>query len=259
MRRLARPRASLLALARRRLAAAGGSSRAGGPRQPRRAALPASLIADQVTYDRDTDSSCRVRQCRGALPGRVLRATRIIYDERADEIRAEGPLLLTDPDGGVLIADSAALTPDLKDGLITSARLLIDGTAPARRGRGRAAVTGAMRRSSARSRAPARSAPSNPTPTWAIRAVAGHRGRGRAPHLLRERPPRALRRCRLAIVPRAQHPRAGRRPARAASCAPQFQQSDIYGFGFKLPYYTRARAVGRRDDHALPHHRAAAC
>ena len=48
--------------------------------------------------------------------GRVLRAARITYDEAADEIRAEGPIVLTDPDGGVLLADAAALTPDLPRG-----------------------------------------------------------------------------------------------------------------------------------------------
>ena len=88
---------------------------------------PASLIADQVTYDRERRLLVAAGNVEVLYEGRVLRAHRIVYDEAADEIRAEGPLVLTDPAGGVLLADAAALTPDLEDGLITSARLLIAG------------------------------------------------------------------------------------------------------------------------------------
>jgi LPS-assembly protein len=89
--------------------------------------LPAVLTADSVTYDRETKQLVAAGDVEVLYQGRVLRATRIVYDERADSIRAEGPLTLTDPDGGVLFADSAALTPDLEEGLVSSARLLIDG------------------------------------------------------------------------------------------------------------------------------------
>ena len=100
----------------------------------------------------------------------MLRASRITYDEAADEIRAEGPIVLTDPDGGVLLADAAALTPDLTEGLISSARLLIAGQAAARRGRGpprsgeRYATLDKVVASTCTICA------GDPTPTWAIRA-----------------------------------------------------------------------------------------
>ena len=93
------------------------------PAQP----LPASLVADQVTYDRESELLIATGNVEVLYQGRVLRATGSSTTRRRHEIRAEGPLLLTDPAGGVLIADSAALTPDLEDGLISSARLLIAG------------------------------------------------------------------------------------------------------------------------------------
>ena len=74
--------------------------------------LPASLIADQVTYDRETRILTASGNVEVLYQGRVLRAERIIYDEAANQIRAEGPLVLTDPAGGVMLAESAALTPD---------------------------------------------------------------------------------------------------------------------------------------------------
>ena len=75
--------------------------------------LPASLIADQVTYDRETRILTASGNVEVLYQGRVLRAERIVYDEGQNQIRAEGDLLLTDPAGGVLMAESAALTPDL--------------------------------------------------------------------------------------------------------------------------------------------------
>ena len=125
---------------------------------PRGQDLPASLVADQVTYDRETRLLTASGNVEVLYQGRVLRARRIIYDEAADEIRAEGPLVLTDPAGGVLLADAAALTPDLTDGLISSARLLIAGQLQLAAAEVRAPAA-ATRRSTARSRAPAPSAP----------------------------------------------------------------------------------------------------
>ena len=130
------------------------------------------------------------------------------------EIRAEGPLLLTDPAGGVLLADAAALTPDLEDGLISSARLLIAGqlqlaAAEVRRKDGRYATLYRTVASSCTICA------ENPTPTWAIRASRVTRGRRGPAHLLRERPARAVRPAgRLPAA--AEHPRARRRRGRAA-------------------------------------------
>src|SRR5918999_3274556 len=89
--------------------------------------LHVSLIADRVGYDDESRILTAEGNVEILYEGRVLRASRVVYDEPADEIRVEGPLVLTDPDGGVVLADAAVLTPDLTEGLITSARLLIAG------------------------------------------------------------------------------------------------------------------------------------
>ena len=75
----------------------------------------------------------------------------------------------------------------------------------------------------------------DPTPTWAIRAARVTRDEVGAADLLRGRAARALRRP--GRLPAAgEHPRAGRTRA-SGFLVPQFLQSSIYGFGFKLPYY----------------------
>jgi hypothetical protein len=87
--------------------------------------LPASLVADNVTFDRATGLLVATGNVEVLYGDRVLRASRITYDQEADEVRAEGPIVLTDPAGGVLLADSAALSPDLQAGLVAGARVLI--------------------------------------------------------------------------------------------------------------------------------------
>ena len=85
-----RPRLAALLLTAAALAPAGAQ---------RAQEMPASLIADQVTYDRETRILTASGNVEVLYQGRVLRADRIVYDERRNEIRAEGDLLLTDPAG----------------------------------------------------------------------------------------------------------------------------------------------------------------
>lgn len=59
--------------------------------------------------------------------GQRLRATRVIYDRSTDQLTIEGPIRLDDDHSGtVLLADSAALDADLRNGLLTSARLVLN-------------------------------------------------------------------------------------------------------------------------------------
>ena len=204
--------------------------------------LPAMLSADAVTYDRETQVLVASGDVEVLYRGRVLHASRITYDERADQIRAEGPIVLTDPDGGVLLADSAALTPDLAEGLISSARLLIDGqlqlaAAEVRRTDGRYAVLQRTIVSSCTICA------GNPTPTWAIRASRVTED-ATAQRLYFENARLEAFGVPIAYLPRLSIPEPG--VARASGfLPPSFQQSDIYGFGIKAPYY---RVLGPSSD-----------
>jgi LPS-assembly protein len=236
--------ASVAALARLRAAAAGLAlalaALAAGPAGPQQ--LPASLVADQVSYDRESGLLVASGNVEVAYQGRVLRATRITYDERRQEIRADGPLQLTDPDGGVLIADAAAMSPDLERGLIESARLLIDGqlqlaAAEARR---RDARYSTLYRTVASS---CTICAGNPTPTWAIRASRITRDAvGRRIYFEHARV--ELFGVPVGYLPRMSVPEPGVTRA-SGFLAPSFLQSQIYGAGFKLPYY---RVLGPSAD-----------
>ncbi len=142
----------------------------------------------------------------------------------------------------MLIADSAALTPDLQNGLISSAHLLIAGqlqlaAAEIQRTDGRYAT---LQRTIASS---CTICAENPTPTWAIRA-----SRVTEDAVLRriyfENARLEMFGVPVGFIPRASIPEPGVTRATGV-LAPSFQQSNLYGFGFKLPYY---RVLGPSAD-----------
>jgi LPS-assembly protein len=87
---------------------------------------PASLVADRVQV---LGSSRIVAEGNVlvAYNGFRLTARRVVYDKYADELIIDGPITLSDADGGMAVfADAAQLSTDLRDGLMTSARLVLE-------------------------------------------------------------------------------------------------------------------------------------
>lgn len=206
--------------------------------------MPASLVADQVNFDQQTGRLTASGNVEVLYGDRVLRAQRIVYDQRADRIEAEG-LLLTDASGGVLIAEGATLTPDLEDGLIESARLLIAGqmqlaAAEARREGGFDTLYRTVASTCTICEGDTR-------PTWAIRASRVIRDAA-AQRIYFENASFELFGVPIGWLPRASIPEPG--AARANGILlPRFQSSSqIYGFGIKLPYY---RTLGEQADMTL--------
>lgn len=85
----------------------------------------ATLVADSVRLNGQDQliASGNVEVFHG---GTSLRAARIIYDQRADELTIEGPIVIRDADGSILTADRATLDPRLENGLLLGARLVLE-------------------------------------------------------------------------------------------------------------------------------------
>ncbi|PWK60440.1 LPS-assembly protein LptD [Roseicyclus mahoneyensis] len=88
---------------------------------------PATLIADSIRF---TQADQVIRAEGGVeifFQGARLRAAAVIYDGATDRVQVTGPITLTEQTGrSVIFADFAELSADLQDGVLRSARLVLD-------------------------------------------------------------------------------------------------------------------------------------
>jgi LPS-assembly protein len=204
-----------------------------------------SLVADEIAIDAEAGTVTARGNVEVFHAGRVLRAQSITYSEPGNEIRATGPLVLTDEDGGLILADAAALTPDLVDGLITNARLLIAGELQL--------AAAEVRRTGARYTSLFNTVASScevcigtPVPTWAIRAERVLRDEEELQVHFRNA---TLELFGLPVVwlpyLRVPDPTVTRA---SGFLVPEFRRSQIYGAGVRIPYY---RVLGPSGDVTL--------
>lgn len=158
-------RASLLVACTLALALAGP-----GAAHAQTAAEPpmASLVADSLRIESD-ETLIAEGNVEVFYDGVRLSAERIVFDRTADTIDIAGPIRLVDAAGSIVFADAARLDRDLSDGILRSARVVLDQQlqlAAAEISRDGARYT-RMRRVVASS---CEVCPDNPTPLWEIRA-----------------------------------------------------------------------------------------
>jgi LPS-assembly protein len=88
---------------------------------------PATLIADDIAFSQGDARITARGQVEVFYEGRRLRAQSITYSRDGDRIEVEGPLTLIDEDGQtIVLAEFADLSADLQDGVLQSARLVLD-------------------------------------------------------------------------------------------------------------------------------------
>jgi LPS-assembly protein len=132
------------------------------------AAEAATLVADQVRIEADSRLIAE-----GAVEvlhkGVRLKASKVTYDQTADRLLIEGPIVLEDGTGTRVLADQADLSADLTEGLLIGARLVLNqqlqmASTQMMRVGGRYTELGRSVASSCQVCA------DNPTPLWEIRA-----------------------------------------------------------------------------------------
>ncbi|MDN5786300.1 LPS-assembly protein LptD [Pseudorhodobacter sp.] len=201
----------------------------------------ASLVADRVSIA-GNDTLVAQGNVEVFVDGRRLKAKSITYDRRSDRLHLEGPIVLTDDNGTLILADQAELAADLSEGVLQSARLVLDqqlqlAANEMMRIGGRYTSLNNTVVSSCKICA------SHPTPLWEIRA-------DRVIHDQLERQiyfDNAT--FRLAGVPLFWLPRL-RIPdptldRQTGFLAPSFRTTSGLGFGIKVPYFIR---IGDRRD-----------
>ena len=203
------------------------------------AALPvlaedaATLVADRVFLN-GNDTLTAEGAVEVLYKGVRLTATRIIYDARGETLTIEGPIMLNSGDGTVLLASQAELSRDLRNGVLTSARMVLQdqlqlAARTIRRTGGRLTTLDSVVASSCQICA------AYPIPLWEIRAR----------KVTHDQQTRRLTfdnaQLRIAGVPVFWLPRL-RLPdptvERATGfLAPRIRTNSALGFGVKLPYF----------------------
>lgn len=87
---------------------------------------PATLIADRMTLDRGGRRVTAEGNVEVFHEGNHLTASRIVYDRDTDQIAIEGPVTLQDGERMVVLADTAEMTRDLREGILRGARMVLD-------------------------------------------------------------------------------------------------------------------------------------
>jgi LPS-assembly protein len=135
---------------------------------PLRAQDLASLVADSVAIAGD-DTLVAQGNVEIFQSGKRLKASQITYDRSADRLLISGPIVITDDAGTIVLADQAELSSDLSEGILQSARLVLDQQLQL--------AASEMMRVSGRYTSLSNSVvssckvcASNPTPLWEIRA-----------------------------------------------------------------------------------------
>lgn len=202
---------------------------------------PASLIADAIGLD-GANRIIAEGNVQIFYEDATLSATRLTYDRAGDRLSIDGPIRLTQGERTVILASDAELSGDLRQGILTSARLVLD--------RRLQLAAAEIRRVNERYTLLTRTVAStcevcakNPTPMWEIRAD----------RVVQDNAERQLyfdnAQIRLAGVPIFWVPRL-RLPDPSLDRAtgfliPELRTDSEIGTGIKMPYFIR---MGDRSD-----------
>jgi LPS-assembly protein len=208
---------------------------------PARAQDSATLLADRVAVEADArlvaEGGVEV-----LFEGARLTAARITYDRRDGQFVIEGPITLTQGADTVVLADAANLDADLRNGILTSARLVLNRELQI----AAAALTRSQGRYSQLSDTVASSCQvcaATDTPLWQIRARSVvHDAQTRQVYFTGARFEVAG--IPVAYIPRLRMPDPTLDRARGF-LTPDFTQSGLLGFGIRTPYFI---PLGRSAD-----------
>ena len=81
------------------------------------------VTADEIQYDYTNDRVSAVSRVQIHYAGSTLEADKVIYEQKAKRLHAEGNVRLTDADGKILYANMLELSDDFRDGFVDSLRL----------------------------------------------------------------------------------------------------------------------------------------
>ena len=192
------------------------------------------LLADQVLVEQGGDVLVATGNVEALHEGTRLTASTIVYDRTDNTLDIQGPIRIIQPNGDVLTATQAELDQGFENGLLESARFVLDEQLQIASARA-ARVNGRYTAMSQVAATSCQVCGSNGPPLWAIRA-------SRVVHDAEERQiyfdNAQLRVLGVPVfyIPRMRLPDPTLERARGF-LIPELKTSSLLGFGIKLPYF----------------------
>lgn len=97
------------------------------PAQPAGEEQVIDFTADELQYENDADVVTARGDVRMISEGNRLRANMIVWNRKTGEVRAEGDVAVTNPEGDVAYGDSVELTDTLKDAVVQNLLVVLEG------------------------------------------------------------------------------------------------------------------------------------
>jgi LPS-assembly protein len=82
-----------------------------------------TVNADEMVHDTDKNTVSAIGNAKLYYQGKILEADKVIYYSDTGHVYAEGHVILTEPDGQILHAESLELSEQFKDGFINSFKI----------------------------------------------------------------------------------------------------------------------------------------
>ncbi len=193
----------------------------------------ATLVADRLFINADTTLTAE-----GAVEiffkGTHLKAARLTYDRATDRLVIDGPITMTDEGGTVILASSADLSRDMSDGILKSARMVMQdqlqlAADELRRASGRYTTLDRVVASSCQV------CPAHPVPLWEIRARRVLHDQ-KEHQLYFQGAQFRVGGVPLLYIPRLRMPDPSLKRATGV-LMPSFRSSSTLGLGVRLPYF----------------------
>ncbi|MCL3883488.1 LPS assembly protein LptD [Marivita sp. GX14005] len=191
------------------------------------------LLTDSVLVEEGGDTLVATGNVEALHEGTRLTATSIVFDREANTLDIQGPIRITDPNGDVLTATEADLDQGFRNGLLESARLVLDEQlqiAAARAARVEGRYT-AMRKVAATSCQVC----AGEEPLWAIRASRVVHD-AEAQQLYFDDAQLRVLGVPVFYIPRLRLPDPTLERAQGF-LIPELKTSTLLGFGIRLPYF----------------------
>lgn len=193
----------------------------------------ATLIADNVRAE-GNNRLIATGNVEVLHQGVRLQARKVIYDRSADRLEITGPIILTDGPNVTMLGDSADLTPDLREGLVQGARLVLNRQLQLAANE-IARVEGRYTQLSKVVSSSCKVCEANPTPLWEIRATRVVHDQERQ-LLYFDNAQFRVAGVPIAYLPRLRMPDPTLKRA-AGFLIPIIKSTSLLGTGIKLPYF----------------------